>query len=213
MPQAQYCWFRQTHRHIVLAIAVFVFGLDIVLLSAINILNSVNHLVWGFEHGNYRYSPAVWKSHQNLNIFTPFFLLYKFFLQLWCHFTFTWTGICYIESLFSLFACFSLIFPLVISLTVFDGKWWYFYSTRARGRNAALLNVDTARFFVLYHILHFKWQSLHFQTFGQICSVCPVLTPILCSCGVRGALFTIHCNICVTGHFWELAPYVILGYS
>jgi hypothetical protein len=28
-----------------------------------------------------------------------------------------------------------------------------------------LLLIDTARFFRLYHILHFKWQPLHFQTF------------------------------------------------
>jgi hypothetical protein len=34
-----------TQTQIVLGIAVFIFGLDIVLLSAINILNSVNHVV------------------------------------------------------------------------------------------------------------------------------------------------------------------------
>jgi hypothetical protein len=44
-----------------------------------------------------------------------------------------------------------------------------------------------------------------FKHFGQICSVCPVLTQILCACGVLGALFTIQCNVYVTGNFWEIA--------
>jgi hypothetical protein len=32
-----------------------------------------------------------------------------------------------------------------------------------------------------------------------------MLTPILCSFAMLGALFTIQSNLCVTGHFWELA--------
>ena len=217
MLQAQYCRFRQTRTQIVLAIAVFIFGLDIVLLSAIYILNSANHVVWGFEYVDFRHLPAVWKSYQNLNILILFSVVRIFSFN--CGVTSLSPELQYVAlNPFFFFSSHCLLvflwfFPQVSlwQFLVGNGDISIPLMLKEEMQDCWTLTLPDFTFCIIFCISsdsHFI-----FKHFAQICSVCPVLTPILCSCGVLGALFTIQCNICVTGHFWELALYVIFGYS